>query len=160
MQMRLVRRQLSDREPAYRLGGAELGRVLRHHERNVFVPDHAPACGEPLHAIGPTRPELKAMWQPGGGNLIQQIGYVPWVSLEALDPDSVERWKRHPRDRSESSPFGAGPATLENGLEELERFDERRCSHRGIDGHARILCRGKSVPTVRARSNEPCSVTR
>src|SRR5713226_4905779 len=121
MQMRLVRRQLSDREPAYRLGGAELSRVLRHHERNVFIPGHAPACGERRHTIGPTRPELKAVRQPGGGNLIQQIGYVLWVSLEALDPDSVERRKRHPRDRSESSTLGAGPATLEYGLEELER---------------------------------------
>src|SRR5712692_6429595 len=144
MQMRLVRRQLSDREPAYRLGGAELSRVLGHHERDVFIPSHAPACGEPRHAIGPTRPELKAMWQPGGGNLIQQFGYVLWVSLEALDPDSVERRKSHPRDRGEPSALGASPATLDYGLEELERFDERCCSHCGIDGHAPILCRDKS----------------
>jgi hypothetical protein len=45
---------------------------------------------------GRTGSELQAMWQAGGGNLIQEAGYFPSVSVNLLYPDSIQPRHRHP----------------------------------------------------------------
>jgi len=135
MQVRLFWRDLPDRESRYRLGGIEPASVIQRHERDLFLLGHAPAdreLGQPLRSAWA---ELKAVRHCGFSDLIQQVAYLPGVSIDCFHPHAVQRWCRHPRHATEPTTSGANPAALECGHQMPPCFKERASSNRRIDSH-------------------------
>src|SRR3984893_12573457 len=124
----------------------ELTRVLDNHERDVFVADHAPASGYVRQVIGPSWAELQAVRESGSRNLIQRVDDVLSISVDPMDPDSIERRKAHLRDRGEPSTFGASPAARDCGNKVPQCLDESCGGHIGIDRHAARILGGNKLP--------------
>jgi len=101
----------------------------------VLISSHATGRGEIGDLVRAVWPHLQAVWQSGGGNLIEQIGDRLRLDIHRPDPDPVECWHVHAAHSGECPGFGQRPPIGNTRDKVLPRFKQRRGRNTWVDGH-------------------------